>query len=63
MTTTDIFLSYNREDAAVARLYADAFAREGLSGWWDATLRSGEAYDEVTEAALRRHWDDVVRAG
>ena len=49
----DIFLSYNREDAATARLYADAFAGEGLSVWWDATLRSGEAYDEVTEAALR----------
>jgi hypothetical protein len=43
-TTPNIVLSYNREDGAVARLYADAFAREGLSGWWDATLRSGEAY-------------------
>ena len=49
----DIFLSYNREDAAVAKAYADAFAREGLEVWWDATLRSGEDYDEVTEAALR----------
>ena len=53
MTTPDIFLSYNREDAAVARLYADAFAGEGLSVWWDTALRSGEAYDEVTEVALR----------
>ena len=53
MTTPEIFLSYNREDAAVARRFADAFAREGLNVWWDATLRSGEAYDEVTEAALR----------
>ena len=53
MTNPDIFLSYNREDAATARLYAHAFAAEGLSVWWDATLRSGEAYDEVTEAALR----------
>ena len=53
MTTPDIFLSYNREDAAVARRYADAFAREGLNVWWDTALRSGEAYDEVTEAALR----------
>ncbi len=49
----DIFLSYNREDASVARLYAEAFEREGLSVWWDTALRSGEAYDEVTEAALR----------
>src|SRR6516165_3648450 len=51
--TPDIFLSYNREDVAVARAYRDAFAREGLDVWWDATLRSGETYDEVTEAALR----------
>jgi TolB-like protein len=49
----DIFLSYNREDAAVAKLYADTFAREGFDVWWDQTLRSGETYDEVTEAALR----------
>ena len=40
MTTPEIFLSYNREDAAVAKRYADAFAREGLSVWWDTTLRS-----------------------
>ncbi len=49
----DIFLSYNREDQAVAKRYADAFATEGLNVWWDTALRSGEAYDEVTEAALR----------
>jgi TolB-like protein/Tfp pilus assembly protein PilF len=49
----DIFLSYNREDVAVAQAYRNAFAREGLDVWWDATLRSGETYDEVTEAALR----------
>lgn len=49
----DIFLSYNREDAAVAKVYAEAFVREGLDVWWDTALRSGEAYDEVTEAALR----------
>jgi TIR domain len=49
----DIFLSYNREDAATAKRFADAFAAEGLTVWWDTALRSGEAYDEVTEAALR----------
>ena len=52
-TSPDIFLSYNREDAAVAARYAEAFAAEGLNVWWDTALRSGEAYDEVTEAALR----------
>ncbi len=49
----DIFLSYNREDQATARRFAEAFEREGLSVWWDATLRSGEAYDQVTERALK----------
>ena len=49
----DIFLSYSREDQAIARRFAEAFEREGLSVWWDQTLRSGEAYDEVTEKALR----------
>ena len=50
---TDIFLSYNREDQARAKLFADTFAAAGLNVWWDTALRSGEAYDEVTEAALR----------
>ncbi len=49
----DIFISYNREDQAVARRFAEAFEREGFSVWWDATLRSGEAYDQVTERALK----------
>jgi TolB-like protein len=49
---TDIFLSYSREDQAIARCYAEAFEREGLSVWWDQTLRPGEAFDEVTEKAL-----------
>ena len=49
----DIFLSYNREDAAVAKLFADGFEAAGMEVWWDVTLRSGEAYDKVTEASLR----------
>ena len=49
----DIFLSYNREDQAAARRFAEAFSREGFDVWWDVTLRSGEAYDQVTENALK----------
>ncbi len=51
--TPDIFLSYNREDQARAKLFADAFAAQGFDVWWDVGLRTGEAYDEVTETALR----------
>jgi TolB-like protein len=49
----DVFLSYNREDQAVAKRFAEAFGAVGLSVWWDVTLRSGEAYDKITEDALR----------
>jgi len=49
----DIFLSYNREDADVAQRFAEGFEAQGFDVWWDQALRSGEAYDEVTEAALR----------
>ncbi|HEX3838775.1 MAG TPA: TIR domain-containing protein [Steroidobacteraceae bacterium] len=49
----DIFLSYSRDDQATARLFAEGFEREGFKVWWDATLHSGEAYDQVTEKALR----------
>src|SRR6516165_4155730 len=49
----DIFLSYNREDQATAQRFAEAFEAQGFSVWWDVTLRSGEAYDQVTEEALR----------
>lgn len=52
MPTPDIFLSYNREDASRAKQFADALEAEGFCVWWDATLRSGETYDVVTETAL-----------
>jgi TolB-like protein len=53
LAAPDIFLSYNREDAARAKQFADGFTAEGLDVWWDVALRSGEAYDKVTEEALR----------
>jgi TolB-like protein len=52
-TQPDIFLSYNREDQARAKVFAEAFAAQGFSVWWDVGLKTGEAYDEVTENALR----------
>jgi TolB-like protein len=50
---SDIFLSYSRDDQATARRFAEAFQREGLTVWWDQTLKPGEAYDRVTEKALQ----------
>jgi hypothetical protein len=49
----DIFLSYARIDRAAARMFAEAFADEGFSVWWDAALHSGETFDEVIERNLR----------
>jgi len=49
----DVFISYNREDRETARLFANALEAEGFSVWWDAALRAGETYDEVTEQNLR----------
>lgn len=49
----DVFISYNREDRERASLIASALEAEGFSVWWDAALRAGETYDEVTEQNLR----------
>jgi TolB-like protein len=53
LTSPEVFLSYNRDDQAIASRFAEGFEREGFKVWWDQTLRSGEAYEEVTENALR----------
>jgi len=53
VSETDIFLSYSREDRSAARHFAESFAREGFSVWWDAALRSGQTFDEVIERELR----------
>lgn len=49
----DIFISYTREERAAARHFAECFAAEGFSVWWDAVLRSGQTFDEVIEKELR----------
>jgi len=49
----DIFLSYGHGDEATARRFAESFERQGFSVWWDASLRSGEAFDQAIERALK----------
>ena len=49
----DIFISYSREERPAARHFAESFAREGFSVWWDAALRSGQTFDEIIEQELR----------
>jgi TolB-like protein len=49
----DVFLSYCREDQAIARRFAEALEREGFRVWWDQALNPGETFDKVTEKALK----------
>ena len=53
MSGHDIFISYCREERPIARRFAECFANEGFSVWWDAQLHSGETFDEVIERELR----------
>lgn len=53
MSGPDIFISYCRQERAVARLFAESLTGEGLKVWWDAVLHSGETFDEVIERNLR----------
>ncbi|HEX3422686.1 MAG TPA: TIR domain-containing protein [Sphingomicrobium sp.] len=53
MSVTDIFLSYARHDRASARIFAECLGEEGFRVWWDASLHSGETFDEVIEQRLR----------
>jgi formylglycine-generating enzyme required for sulfatase activity len=49
---SDIFISYKREEQAIARKLANALESEGWSVWWDPMLRAGEHFDDVIEKAL-----------
>jgi hypothetical protein len=53
VSATDVFLSYARQDRGVARMFAEALGDEGFNVWWDASLHSGETFDEVIEQHLR----------
>ena len=53
MSGTDIFISYARTDRPVARAFAECLLEEGFNVWWDASLHSGETFDEVIEQRLR----------
>ena len=53
MSGTDIFLSYARQDRQTARVFAECLGEEGFAVWWDASLHSGQTFDEVIEQKLR----------
>ena len=53
MSGTDVFLSYARQDRQTARIFAECLTQEGFKVWWDASLHSGQTFDEVIEQKLR----------
>ena len=49
-----VFLSYDREDLAVARSLARALEKAGHSVWWDRRIAGGAQYSKAIEQALER---------
>ena len=49
----DVFLSYARDDEAVARRVARALGNSGFEVWWDADLPAHRAYSDVIERNLQ----------
>ncbi len=49
---SDIFISYAREDRALADQLAEVLVAQGWSVWWDRNIASGEPFDQVIEDAL-----------
>ena len=48
----DVFISYARDDQAVARRVARALQAAGFDVWWDADLPAHRDYSEVIERNL-----------
>src|SRR5512146_3199851 len=49
---SDVFISYAKEDAAAARMVADALQRADFSVWWDHRIPPGKTWDEVIGRAI-----------
>ena len=50
--TSDIFISYAREDRAKASALAKVLVARGWKVWWDRKIAPGEAFDVVIEREL-----------
>ncbi|GEO09083.1 toll/interleukin-1 receptor domain-containing protein [Segetibacter aerophilus] len=48
----DIFISYAREDFALAKVLADSFTSNGWSVWWDRQIKAGSNYRKVISQNL-----------
>lgn len=48
-----VFLSYDRDDSAAAKVIANALEKSGHSVWWDLHVRGGAQFARVIEEALK----------
>ncbi|MEO6012037.1 MAG: toll/interleukin-1 receptor domain-containing protein [Devosia sp.] len=48
----DIFISYKKEERAVAALLASRFTEAGYDVWWDDALLAGERFEDEISAVL-----------
>jgi len=49
---SDVFLSYSRDEQAIAQKVHDLLEQAGVSVWWDAMLEGGVRFHDVTEFNL-----------
>ena len=49
----DVFISYKKEDRAMARGVADALEHSGYTSWWDDALSPRESWDQTIEREAR----------
>ena len=49
----DIFISYASGDRDRVKPLVDALQQQGWTVWWDRTIRAGEIFDRVIEAAMK----------
>ena len=56
----DVFISYARDDRALAEGMAELLKAAGHSVWWDRDLGGGEAFSDVIERNLREAKSVVV---
>jgi len=48
-----VFISYKREEAAIAEILHGALVKEGFDVWWDEDLQCGQAWAEKLDEAVR----------
>lgn len=49
---SDVFISYKKEERAVAELLARRLTEAGYDVWWDAAILAGEPFEKVISNAL-----------